>query len=98
MRRLMIAVTLALALPLTAASAQRAARVGARGTVRQEMGDVRVAKRELREDLRQRNRAAMMGNRRRVWQETREIRHDRRVLQRQSRDVKRAIARRRFGR
>ena len=88
----MVATTVALALPVFSASAQ----VG-RHPVRREAGDVRDARRELHDDVRDRREAVREGDRREVRQESREIRYDKRNLAQEKRELHRTVVRHRRG-
>ena len=87
MRRTLVALAVALIVPLASASAQ--------GRVRDEARDVRQARRELHDDQRDRRQAVRAGDTREVRQETREIKRDKREIRQEKRDVKRAVIRHR---
>lgn len=86
MRRLIIAAIIAAAVPVASASAQ---------VVKQEVRELRDAKREVNHDQRDRRQAARAGDSAAVKHETREIREGKRDVKQERRDVKRAVGKKR---
>jgi hypothetical protein len=82
MRTLVIAAVIAAALPVMSVGAQQ---------VKQEVREMRDAKREVNHDQRDRRQAARAGDRAAVKNETREIREGKQDVKQERRDVRRAV-------
>jgi hypothetical protein len=82
MRRFIIAAIIAAGVPVASASAQ---------AVKQEVRELRDAKREVNHDQRDRRQAGRAGDSAAVKNETREIREGKRDVKQERRDVKRAV-------
>lgn len=82
MRKMIIAAVIAAAFPVMSAGAQQ---------VKQEVRELRDAKREVNHDQRDRRQAARAGDSAAVKHETREIREGKRDVKQERRDVRRAV-------
>jgi hypothetical protein len=82
MRKVIIAAVIAAVLPVVSAGAQQ---------VKQEVRELRDAKKEVNHDQRDRRQAARDGDKAAVKDETREIREGKKDVKQERRDVRRAV-------